>query len=922
MAALRAHVLSKDRPFPGLRPFEPSDAKFFFGRDDQKFSLYRMVDRSRFVTVVGSSGSGKSSLVGAALLPFLEQENDEEKERGRAEPAWVWTKIRPGRAPLTHLTDAIAGLWKGEDEAIARALREEVAHYLQRSSFGIVEAVAELPDLGNSRVLIVVDQFEELFRYGGSVEESRSDAQKYARSRNEAKQFVQLLIEASRSSACKVHVLLTMRSDFIGDCAKFQGLPELVSGMQFLVPALSHSQREEVIRKPLKLAGATIEPELTERLLNDSDDELDQLPVLQHCLLRLWQKAGTAGEDLETAGTGRAEGEKGVEAASARRLSVAHYDAIGRMDGALSQHAEEVLSKLPGQEHIVELTFRALAEIDREGRAIRRGLPFRQLCAETGIEPTELSVVLDRFRADDCSFLTPSLSAQETLTADTPIDVGHEAFLRRWWRVSGKPGASNSETKGWLRAEADDGQTYRRLRATDKLHHAQVRKDWPWWKAIRRTPAWADRYGANYAHVERLLKDGQRARWIRIGAGLTAGVVVLAVGIGFAAYERRVQAEMARQQQEFTAQQTASAQAYYRLATDSAKAMMQRIQTALNRGALNAVAARELLTAVESILAQVPTANETAEITALRAEASVMIADAYIDSGDRQGASQFVDRAKRLAEVLAAKEPDATGYQHLLYRTLFRTADLLAESRPPDRERARKEYGRALEVIERIAAKPPGNPEWKKDAAFVYRKLGDLSQGQGRYQEALRDYNTDLTIMEQVVSGDRTKNFLWRRDLATAKDRVGQAHAGLRQYDKALEILRSALSLRRSLHEEDAGNATIQTHVATSHQSVADTLLRLNKVDDAISEYKQGIAMRANIARGDPFNSSKQATLARTLERAGDSLKGHDRMTEVIAFYEHAREVWKRLIDYNPDNPAWRQGLAAIERKIAEAKGA
>ena len=171
------------------------------------------------------------------------------------------------------------------------------------------------------------------------------------------------------------------------------------------MPSLPREQREEVIRKPLERAGASIEPELVERLLNDSSDELDQLPVLQHCLLRLWEKAGTASEGPSGTDASVQMREPREQPSAARHLTVAHYRAIGGMTNALSQHADELLSKLQGRERAVEQTFRALSEVDREGRAIRRGLRFQRLCAETGVAESELREVLDRFRADDCSFL-------------------------------------------------------------------------------------------------------------------------------------------------------------------------------------------------------------------------------------------------------------------------------------------------------------------------------------------------------------------------------------------------------------------------------------------------------------------------------------------------------------------------------------
>jgi len=246
-----------------------------------------------------------------------------------------------------------------------------------------------------------------------------------------------------------------MRSDFIGECVRFYGLPEAVCATQFLVPSLTRDQREEVIRKPLEQAGAKIAPALVELLLNDQGTEPDQLPVFQHCLLRVWEKANLAlrpGPQLA--------GRTGEEGPSGPHLDVSRYVAIGGVAGALSQHAEEILNSVPGWERAVEQVFRALSEVDREGRATRRALPFYELVAETAIPEEEARRVVDRFRDDDCSFLVPLRSALPTIRADTRIDVGHEALLRRWDRISSDSGESltNEHPSGWLWAEEEDSE--------------------------------------------------------------------------------------------------------------------------------------------------------------------------------------------------------------------------------------------------------------------------------------------------------------------------------------------------------------------------------------------------------------------------------------------------------------------------------
>jgi hypothetical protein len=398
--------LSAEHPFPGLRPFDFPDSAFFFGREEQVFALYRLLDRSRFLAVIGSSGSGKSSLVRAGLLPLLRNET-----LGRGGRVWrVADPIRPGDDPIERLADALAKLApRGTDDAEASVRRERIELALNESSFGIENALAEIPDLGDETVVLVVDQFEELFRYARAGD----DTIRTAMWREEAASFVQLLLEGSRSRKRSINIVITMRSDFIGDCSQFQGLPEAVSAAQFLVPSLTRDQREDVIRKPLERAGATIEPLLVQRLLNDVDTELDQLPVLQHTLLRLWESVP-----------------------SPKHLDVYAYDDIGGAANALSQHADEVMDTLRGREVAVEQVFRALSQRDKEGRATRRDRTLQQLIAESGVLAEDVVAVVDRFRADDCSFIVPAKSAIADIAPETRVDVSHEALLRRWMRIS------------------------------------------------------------------------------------------------------------------------------------------------------------------------------------------------------------------------------------------------------------------------------------------------------------------------------------------------------------------------------------------------------------------------------------------------------------------------------------------------------
>jgi hypothetical protein len=269
-------------PFPGLRPFTREEAPLFFGRDDEIEELLARLSARRLLAVIGTSGSGKSSLVRAGLIPVI--------ERGPLGPAgsrWmIATVSRPGLDPLQGLASALARSFGRPDTWAV-----EVEAVLAQSSAGLAEfgRVHLGPD---QRLLIVIDQFEELFRY-------RKQAGDGGRIQSTA--FVKLLLAATghldlvpQGAEVPVHVALTMRSDYLGKCAQFRGLPEALNDAQYLVPRMSREQLRETIEGPLALANAEISEVLVERLLNDVGDDPDQLPVLQHVLLRIWEQSGAA----------------------------------------------------------------------------------------------------------------------------------------------------------------------------------------------------------------------------------------------------------------------------------------------------------------------------------------------------------------------------------------------------------------------------------------------------------------------------------------------------------------------------------------------------------------------------------------------------------------------------------------------------
>ncbi|HMD01945.1 MAG TPA: hypothetical protein VKG44_03165, partial [Candidatus Baltobacteraceae bacterium] len=760
--ALEPH-LTVDRPFPGLRPFGAADREFFFGREDQVFSLYRLLDLSRFIAVIGSSGSGKSSLVRAGLLPLTEDE-----AAGSGGRDWRSTTFRPGDAPLDRLADALTALIpesETEGPADREIRRARIEFALRRSSFGLSEALAEIPSLKDKPLLIVVDQFEELFRYAATAPNSARERVSDSVWRDEAANFVQLLLEISRDRSRAVTVLLTMRSDFIGDCAIFQGLPEAVSAAQFLVPSLSRDQREDVIKKPIEKAAATIEPALVERLLNDASSELDQLPVLQHALLRLWDRAG-----------------KDAKPGEPRHLTLAHYRKIGGIAGALSQHANEVLRELPGLELAVEQVFRALSATDKEGRATRRALLYKQLLAETGIPDDQLRLVLDRFRADDCSFIVPALSAEPVLRDETRIDVVHEALLRRWDRISAPASEGLGKAReGWLAAEERDGRFYRALLTLLEgepigekltLPLAQVPERVKWWISHPRSEAWAERYGGNLARVEQLFADSLAALK--------------------AEEKRQAEAQVREREEERRKIEAAEAEKRTRLEHQAAVDRMraESAQRLTKRTRIAALAMLGVAIVALGLGAYAWQQRTYAVSTAARLQATlealqVAQRDMQAAEGDRRKAIQGqlrAERSRRIAETERLKETQTLQRQ---------TAAALQQAQAAKRETeiALQQANAALAEAtrQRRVAEHQTHLADVASAEAIKRRAALFSQA-GR--EALLSGNDDdAAVLLAAAYGDDSQNQATRLTLGQALQKMGLRAGSFQAHDGRITVV-------------------------------------------------------------------------------------------------------------------------------------
>jgi tetratricopeptide (TPR) repeat protein len=931
-------------PFPGLRPFSIRDHDYFFGREDQTFALCMLVLRHHFVAVVGSSGSGKSSIVRAGLLPKLDDENS----RSPAKP-WQWLTMRPGVDPLGRLADALASFPTRQRGPHFQARRDRIAATLRSSSHGISDAIGHTELDKSARLVLVVDQFEELFRYM-STSPRQADRIETIRRHDQATDFVQLLLAATRNHDSPIRVVITMRSDFIGDCALFQGLPEAVSGAQFLVPSLSRDQCREAIYAPIKLCGAEIDSELVERLVNDASGEPDQLPLLQHCLSRLWARAGSANSPA-------AAGETTTKPVppSRRHLSLGDYAEIGGLAGALSGHADEIVSSLPDdKEATVEQIFRTLAEIDKDSRAVRRARTLAQLIAETGAPAEDIWLILDRFRADECSFIVPPLSYAETsaLGDGTVVDVGHEALLRRWKRVSGDPEATGERADkrdiGWLKKEQRDGESYLFLRSCvdpespndSRLPANQTERYWSWWKQRQPNPTWAARYGGWFDEVKQLVTDSHAeslaSRRRKNLAYTAAALVPVAVVAGFFIF---------REQQK-QAEQT------FKLAVNSAEKFSKRILETFNAGEMTTTGAAKLYGVAAEMYEQAGTIMETSETGAARVSWMIISSDVDKSLGQEQQARAKVEQAENSARKYLAKDPNDRKLNQLLYASLFRIGDLdLADALThrdsnsnPDPVLSKKalgEYQEAQRVADALLTLDVQQPrgfetadinylaEQRFNKAFSTNKVGEAMQVGGDLAGALAKFEEALETAKTI---ENTSKMEWKLQSATTKLKI--ASVLLTQnppaLDGALRNYSEAIARQQTIIADDPANNIVRSNLASAYEGRAGVLVRKENFEDAFDSYRQATKMFGELVDNDARDVLWLQRLARVQRKYGEALEAyarsqHQPLDKALELYTGEVATRTKLVERSPSNDSFRTNLLVSRKRLqsvtAEAAG-
>lgn len=460
-------------PYPGLRPFNEEESIFFRGREEHIESIISQLQEKKFLMLTGASGDGKSSMVYAGIIPNARAGFFKAKFNN-----WLIADFRPERTPLQNMAAALTSkLGYNSFSYVERELSfgfSSLVSLYKRSPFyldinseaykTVDEAEQKKLKKKAANLFILVDQFEELFTNSENYNNGKASVN--------AQLVVNLLLETAKIALAEnlpIYIVCTMRSDYVGQCASFRGLPEYIGYSQFFVPRLKRKEVHQVIEEPATLSGNKISNRLIETLINECDGQ-DQLPILQHALNRIW----------------RAHVEDG-----ALEMDIIHYAKVGGIDkqllpdeqkaefevwykkqtafkqkfieegaslsNVLNAHARELYENAVDycQQHIgreisrteaheiLKRIFTCLTKIN-DSRAVRNRatvLEVKQIIG-SGVDNKLVEGLVNLFRESENTLLKPFITGASTASglkgssptlADSDIlDITHESLIRNW----------------------------------------------------------------------------------------------------------------------------------------------------------------------------------------------------------------------------------------------------------------------------------------------------------------------------------------------------------------------------------------------------------------------------------------------------------------------------------------------------------
>jgi hypothetical protein len=897
-------------PYPGLVSFAAEDAAVFFGRDGEINNIFEWVrsERSRRkkgLAILGGSGTGKSSLLKAGILPRLGRERD---ATGVASFVVV-PPVRPGDSPLRELLAALRTI----DPTLT--LADLSAATTSTAARDLVDRLCAAAGAPRAVLVVAVDQAEELFA---------------AADREQADAFAAFLV-ALAAGDTPARLLLTLRADHLEDIQRIEGLADAIEVLP--IKPMPIERLSEIVKGPARRADLLVEDALVEAIKSDATS-LDALPLVAFVLRELYDRYGHA----------------------TRRLERVHYDAmrlgdLSPLEAAVRRKAEETIGGAATNDlaALREAFVPGLVRINEEGVYVRRAA-LRSTLPEAALPLVE-KLVGARLLVEN----------QDELGAR--IEVAHEALFRVWPMLAGWLVEERDFLIGKSRIERLH-EDYQRLPAAERdrglLSGILLERARGWLDRYPRRFTQDER-----AFIRRSAR--QAAIRARVGQALFAAAIVLAIGLagsGIWAWQQRnaavaarheaeeqtrvAQAQRARADKDFAA----AKQAIRSLVVDVAQGLADAtgVPVATIRGVLETVKAtvgdltvaepedkglqRIRLLMLRDFTDTYQKAGDQADATA-SAEQGLAIARALVKdagnaaaqrdlslslndigevklaAGDRLGALAAFQESLAITRELAKDNGNAEA-QHDLAASLDRVG--YVELQSGDREGGLRAYQECL-AIRRELAKRKATVEAQHDLSLSLDKIADVKLQAGDTEGALADAKESLAIARELAK-DKA-HFRSQDDLAWSLDELGDVKLQAGDSGGATAAYQEGLTIRREL-ATDKGNANAQRNLAGTLDRIGYAKLQAGDTEGALAANEESLAIARELVK-DKGNADAQRDLSVTLDRFGDlKLKTGD-IAGTLAAYQESLAIGRELARDKGNEDAQRD-LATSLGKIREAE--
>jgi tetratricopeptide (TPR) repeat protein len=950
-------------PYPGMRPFERDESHLFFGRDHCVDEMVKRLAERRFLAVLGSSGTGKSSLVKTGLFSALEM-----GLLSGAGSHWLIVDFRPGGNALGNLARALLEAEclvtrrPGPSDAEVEPLQKR---FKQQGRRELIKWCREghLPE--DTNLLVLVDQFEELFWYQNA--EGREDAQA----------LVTLLLESRwprglaspQRAEMPIYVTITLRSEYLGPCALIWGLPEAINEGTYLTPRMKRQECEDAILGPARVCGFDVEPQLVTRLLNDmadfapwdiegGKDQLtrlargaDQLPLMQHALNQMWQRAREGAQ-------AKADDEEIV-------LKLADYRGL---EEELDDHAEQVFASLDAScQAVAERIFRAVTQGTTVANAVRRPTRYGPSVTASGTQqprdgqfgqggqphdgqPQErqppghqsqneerwngesrdsqhqdgpsqvvevqsqvaqpndqdnlieicggeqsrgaVERVMTAFGSYGCKFLTanPKPADRQPPTDNAVIDIAHESLIRQWKRLSGGTELRRKQLRGWLVEEGEAAGLWQRLVERVKKHLSggtELRE-----KQLR---GWLVEEGEAAGLWRHLVERAKKNEWM-IGRTLQEAKLFCKKNKPTPAWAQRYGGE-------------------FDLVDRFVRKSLWRERGFIGLGCIFLAIFLGFVTAGYYARQQHNVATRIFNVAVGSAQELLDVIGGQVLRGDvtTRGAEEGLQVAGAIAKKVATPENPTP-----LIRLAQTASDIYGDIGKYDDALAWAKQARDL--ADPLTAAKSNDAEtmqllydsvWRMADAIYFRggakDRAALVQSLAVYTEAR---TLALVLMELSPNGARSRAlmFIYRK--------TGLVHHDLRDFDTAIAEFEIALMYIERALEKEPDNRDWKRERAVTQRALARALAANGDFDHAMEQFMIAVNALTALARAEPDNAVPQSNLAAAHREIGDFYQDKKEFDEAVVEYDQAIKVQTEMNFRDPANASW---IVPLARSHAQA---